>query len=272
MLRDKTIGVLGAGNMGGALIRGALNAAVVRPGQIIASHLDEEALVRLHSELRIRTTTDNEALVRASDVVLLSVKPQQLPVVLGQVARAFTPEHTLISVAAGITTTSIEAALDADVPVIRAMPNTPSLVGEGACAYCLGAHAGADHALEAAELLSAVGIALQVEEAHMDAVTAVSGSGPAYIFYLLEGLYRGAEAVGLPAQAAQALVKQTVLGAARLVLASGEDPAELRRKVTSPGGTTAAALKVLEEADLHGTLGEAITAARNRGVELGRGD
>jgi len=266
---NKTLGVLGAGNMGEAVIRGVLKASLMRPTQIIASRRSEGPLVRLHTELRVRTTTDNAALVRASDVVLVCVKPQNLLPTLAEVREAFRPEQTVISIAAGIPVGAIEEAIGQPIPVVRVMPNTPSLVGEGAAGYCLGAHADAAHALQAAELFSALGIALQVTEEHMDAVTAVSGSGPAYIFYLLEGLYEGAARAGLPKELAEALVKQTVLGAARLVSDTGEDPAELRRRVTSPGGTTEAALKVLAAGGFKALLADAVVAARDRGVELG---
>jgi pyrroline-5-carboxylate reductase len=269
VLHDKTLGILGAGNMGEALIRGLLKASLMRPSQIIASRRTAESLVRLHTELRVRTTEDNRALVAASNIVIVCVKPQVLLATLAGVADAFTGDHTLISIAAGMPIAAIEAALGLPVPVVRVMPNTPSLVGEGASAYCLGRHADAAHALQAAEVLSAVGIALQVDEAHMDAVTAVSGTGPAYIFYLLEALYRGAAAVGLPTEVAQALVKQTVLGAARLVCDTGEDPAVLRQRVTSPGGTTAAAVAVLEADHFVDTMIRAVVAARDRGQELG---
>jgi pyrroline-5-carboxylate reductase len=270
MYINKTLGVLGAGNMGEAVIRGALKASLMRPTQIIASRRSPESLVRLHTELRVRTTTDNRALIQASDVVVICVKPQVLLGVLAEVADAFTPDHTVISIAAGIPVAAIEQVLNQPVPVVRVMPNTPSLIGEAASAYCLGRYADAAHALEAAELFSALGIALQVGEEHMDAVTAVSGSGPAYIFYLLEALYRGAEEVGLPTELAQALVKQTVLGAARLVSDTGQDPGELRRLVTSPGGTTEAAISVLAGRGFVDAMVDAIRAARDRGVELGR--
>jgi pyrroline-5-carboxylate reductase len=269
MFQGKTLGVLGCGHMGEALVRGLLKASVLRAGQVIASRRDEASLVRIHTELRVRTTTDNRALVEASDVVVLAVKPQVMPAVLAEVGERFQERHTLISIAAGFPIARIEAALARKVPVVRVMPNTPSLVGEGASAYCLGTWADAAHALEAAQVFSAVGIALHTDESHMDAVTAVSGSGPAYIFYLLEQLYRGADRVGLPKELAEALVKQTVLGAARLVTDTGEDPAELRRQVTSPGGTTEAALRVVVERGFGDAVQDAIVAARDRGQELG---
>jgi len=266
---NKTVGILGAGNMGEALIRGVLKASLMRPNQIIASRRDPERLVRLHTDLRVRTTTDNAALVTASDVVLCCVKPQHALDTLKGLANVFRSDQTLISIVAGVPIDSLEAVFNENVPIVRVMPNTPSLVGEAATGYCLGRYATASHALEAAEIFSAVGIALQAEESHMNAITAVSGSGPAYIFYLLEALYEGASAVGLPRELAEALVKQTVLGAARLVSDTGRHPSELREAVTSPGGTTEAALRVLKDGGFLDLVRDAIVAARDRGVELG---
>ena len=270
MFINKTVGVLGAGNMGEALIRGVLKASLMRPNQIIASRRSPEKLVRLHTELRVRTTTDNQALVSASDVVLVCVKPQHVFETLAEISDVFRSDQTVISILAGVPIAALEDAFERDVPVVRVMPNTPSLVGEAATGYCLGRFATASHALEAAEIFSAVGIALQADEAHMDAITAVSGSGPAYIFHLLEALYEGAAAVGLPRELAEALVKQTVLGAARLVSDTGRRPSELREAVTSPGGTTEAALKVLQGGGFLHLVRDAVVAARDRGVALGQ--
>lgn len=255
--------------MAEALIRGVLKASLAPPGQIIASRRTPKALARLHAELGVRTTTDNASLIRESDIVVLGVKPQMLLALIAEHAASFRPDQTVISIAAGVTVAAIEDALGLPIPVIRVMPNTPSLVGAGAAGFCLGTHAEATHGLQASQLLSATGLALEVQESLMNAVTAISGSGPAYVFYILEALYDGAAKVGLPPEVAHALVKQTVLGAAQLVYETGEDPGELRRRVTSPGGTTEAALNVMKAHGVSDAIVAAVQAARDRGAELG---
>lgn len=262
------LGVLGAGNMGQALVRGALAAGVAAPADVVASSLDADALREFAAVTGIRAVATNREVVEASRVVLLSVKPQQAAEVLDALSDAFGPDHVVISIAAGLTTALLEAHLPPGTPVVRVMPNTPSLVGAGASAWCLGRFAGPEHGVLAARLLDAVGESHAVDESAMDAVTAVSGSGPAYIFLLVEALERAASAAGLEPALARALVRQTVLGAARMVDETGVEPAELRRRVTSPGGTTAAALAVFEDYGFGTMVTEAVDAARRRAAEL----
>jgi len=269
MFEHKMLGVIGAGNMGQALIRGALKAGVVHRNHVVASRRNAAALQALQEELGIATTTDNAALLAECDVVLLCIKPQGFAELLAAHRELFRPDQLLISVAAGITTRSIEDAVGAPIPVIRVMPNTPALVGEGMSPYCRGRFANEGHALLSAQLLASVGKAVFVREELIDAATAVSGSGPAYVFYLVEAMQRAGEALGLPEHLAQALVRQTILGAAKLVVESADSPAELRRKVTSKGGTTAAAISVFENSGTAETVRQAMTAAFKRAGELG---
>jgi pyrroline-5-carboxylate reductase len=268
MLRDKRLGVIGAGNMGGALLNGVLRGSLIADTQILVSDLDPARRRDVEERLGVATTDDNGEVVRQSDVVLLAVKPQTMDKVLSEVSEYARPDQLFVTIAAGITTGHIETTLGVDVPVMRVMPNTPALVGEGASVYCRGAFATAEHALLVHAMLDAVGIAVEAVEELMDPVTAVSGTGPAYIFYTLEAMIRGACALGMDEHMAKLLVKQTVLGAARLVISSGEDPSDLRAKVTSKGGTTEAAISLLDERGYGDLVSDAIRAACDRAHEL----
>lgn len=270
MLADKTIGVLGAGNMGEALIAGLVKASIVEPRQILASRRSEVALAYLADTYGIRTTTDNKALVAQSDFVVLAVKPQVMGRVLEECAGEFHLGQVVISIAAGITTAYIESRVGNHIPVVRVMPNTPALVGEAMSPYCLGRHGSSEQALLASQIFSAVGVTVQVPEAWLDTVTALSGTGPAYIFYLLEGLIEAGVEMGLPEHLSRALVRQTVFGAAKLVTETTRSPRQLRAQVTSPQGTTHAAVTFLEAQDFLGTLKQAVFRARDRAAELGR--
>jgi pyrroline-5-carboxylate reductase len=270
MLAGKTIGVLGAGNMGEALIAGLVKACIVQPDQIVASRRSEVALAYLKDTYGIRTTRDNADLVRQSDLVILAVKPQVMKEVLEQTATAFHRGQVVISIAAGIGTDLIERHVRNDIPVVRVMPNTPALVGEAMSPYCLGTHGSEAQALLASEIFSAVGVTVQVEESLMDSVTALSGTGPAYLFYLLEGLIDAGVAMGLPEHLSRALVRQTAYGAAKLVVETPRSPRQLRAQVTSPQGTTHAAMTYLDGQEFLRRLREAVEKARDRAAELGR--
>lgn len=268
MISPSTFGVVGAGNMGQALIRGALQASLLPPENIVAADLRVDVLDTLRAELGIQVTTDSVALIRQADVVLLAIKPQGFSAFLSQFASEFRAEQLIISVAAGITISVIERSIAAEVAVVRVMPNTPALVGQGMSAFCLGRNASAAHATWTADLLDAVGRTVQVDETAMDAITATSGSGPAYLFYLVEAMQAGAEALGLPPELALQLAKQTVLGASTLLHQSPETPATLRSRVTSRGGTTAAALNVFDQAGMKDTIVQGLRAAADRAAEL----
>lgn len=258
-LSNKTLAFIGAGNMAEALIRGLLTRHVVDPAQLIATDIRAERLAELAQRYGIRTGPP-----AAADVVILAVKPQQISAALAQVSG----EPLLVSIAAGITTTRIERELGGQPRVVRVMPNTPALVGAGAAALCAGRYA-TEADLEIAEaVLGAVGLTVRVPEELMDAVTALSGSGPAYIFYVAEAMISAGIQAGLSAELSRQLTLQTIAGAARLLTETAESPAELRRKVTSPGGTTEAALRVLAERGLPAVFADAIRAARDRAREL----
>ena len=268
-LQNRTIAFIGAGNMGEALIRGLLAGRAVVPSQIIATDVRAERRDFLAKTFGVRAMDDNLQAVTAADIVVLAVKPQQVGEVLAGFKPAMSNKKLVISIAAGVTTARIERELGEGTHVMRVMPNTPALVGAGAAAVAKGAHA-TDGDLAAAEsILGAVGICVRVEEKFIDAVTALSGSGPAYVYYVIEAMIQAGVAAGLDEDLAKKLAMQTVYGAAKLLVESGEEPESLRRKVTSPGGTTAAALSVLMAPDgLEKLMTDAVAAAKRRAQEL----
>ncbi|MCI0498980.1 MAG: pyrroline-5-carboxylate reductase [Planctomycetales bacterium] len=267
-----TLGLVGAGNIGEALIRGVLSSQLYSPADVMASDVRPERLDYIAREYGIKTTQDNLELVNHASVLILCVKPQQIARMLDGISGKISAETLVISIAAGITTTYLIKRLG-DIQIIRAMPNTPVMVDEGATAlYSATARKeGLDHAIR---LFSAVGKAIVVDrEELIDAVTAVSGSGPAYFFLLMEEMVTAALELNIPADIAEALIFQTARGAGVLVnqaYARGESPAELRRKVTSPRGTTEAAIHVFLERDFGGTIFAGIKRARDRSIELSR--
>jgi pyrroline-5-carboxylate reductase len=264
------LGVIGCGKMGTALVEGAIRAGVVASPDVTGCDPfapSREAFAKMTGAVVSASATD---VASASDVILLSTKPQDIAGAIGEAAAASGGEpKLLISIAAGVTLASLEAAAPAHFRVIRAMPNTPALVGKGAAGYCLGSRATAEDGEAARTLLGAVGLAVQVPEKLMDAVTGLSGSGPAYVYLMIEALADGGVKTGLPRADAIRLAAQTVLGAAAMVLETGEHPAVLKDMVTSPGGTTIAGLAVLEKNGLRSALIEAVTAATDRATELG---
>jgi len=270
VLQDKTIGILGAGNMGEALLAGLVKASIVEPRQVLASRRSEVALAYLADTYGVRTTRDNRALVSQSDLVVLAVKPQVMGTVLDECSDVFHEGQVVISIAAGIRTDFIESRVGHEIPVVRVMPNTPALVGEAMSPYCLGRHGSADQALLASQVFSAVGVTVLVPEAWLDIITALSGTGPAYLFYLLEGLIEAGVEMGLPEHLSRALVRQTAFGAAKLVVETPRSPRQLRAQVTSPQGTTHAAMTYLDSVKFLDLLKQAVFRARDRAIELGR--
>lgn len=262
------IGVIGCGNMGQALIRGMLRARFARPGQIAVSDANSRALSRATRALGIRRAPSNRELAREADVVLLAVKPQQVGEVLDEIRPVATRGELFISIAAGITTTWIEKRMGGSVAVVRVMPNTPALVGEGMSAIALGRMAKGKDLQVAKRLFACVGEVVQVPERWMNAVTATSGSGPAYFFALMEEMIEVAVSMGLPRKLAAQLVLQTAVGAAKLAKSSQEEPSVLRARVTSKGGTTEAAFKVFAKKHLSETLRAGIKAAAKKAEEL----
>ncbi|MBA3818833.1 MAG: pyrroline-5-carboxylate reductase [Deltaproteobacteria bacterium] len=271
MLASQSIGFIGGGNMAEALIRGLVRGGHVASERIIASGPRNERLAELRTGYGIMVTRDNREVARTCGIVVLSVKPQILDKVLREIGDALEPGTLVISIAAGVDTETIEEAVTAGVRVIRAMPNTPALVGAGATAISAGKHASEDDLAAARAMFDAVGITVTLDETHLDAVTGLSGSGPAYIFLILEALSDAGVKVGLSRRNAQRLAAQTVMGSAKMLLETDEHVGRLKDMVTSPGGTAIAGLHTLEEGGLRTTLINAVETATKRARELGRG-
>jgi pyrroline-5-carboxylate reductase len=264
----RTIGFIGAGNMAEAMIRGLLRGNDFAPGQISASGPREERMNELRETYGIQATTDN-FVPAAAEIVVLSVKPQILSRVLDQVGSAI-PSHALVlSIAAGVPVRAIEDRLAPGVRVVRAMPNTPALVDAGATAIAGGEHARPSDIADARRIFDAIGLTVELEESQLDAVTGLSGSGPAYVFLILEALSDAGVKVGLSRRTAQLLAAQTLLGSAKLLLETNEHPGRLKDMVTSPGGTAITGLHTLEHGGVRTTLMNAVEAATRRSRELG---
>jgi pyrroline-5-carboxylate reductase len=266
-----TVGFLGAGKMGAALARGFIHAELVSPKDIIAGDPHESARRKFADEVGSKVTKSNAEVAKSATVLILAVKPNHVAGALAELRDAFTNEHLLISIAAGVTLAKLEGALPAGARVIRVMPNTPALVGAGASAFALGKVATTADGELAKKLLSAVGIAFEVRELLLDAVTGLSGSGPAYVYQFIEALSDGGVAAGLPRDMATKLAAQTVLGAAKMVLETGQHPGALKDQVTSPGGTTIEGLHELEKGKLRGAVMSAVRAATEKSRNLGHG-
>lgn len=264
-----TVAVVGTGKMGGALVRGWVQSRAVASENLRLFDTHEGSLQSLASETGAVACRSVEDAVADADTVLLAVKPWLITEISRQISQSLAPHSLVISIAAGIPTVAIEAELAASQPVLRAMPNTAALVGAGATAVCRGKHATPDHARTGCALFGAVGTAVEVPETQMDAVVGVSGSGIAYAYLFIEALIDGGVRVGLPRDTARELAVQTVLGAARMVTETGLHPAVLKDQVTTPGGTTIAALDTLETHALRGAVIEAVKVATGRSIELG---
>jgi pyrroline-5-carboxylate reductase len=263
------LGFVGAGNMATALCRGIVGAGLVPAKAIIASDPDAERRRAFEEATGAATTADNADVCSARTIVL-AVKPQVMPTALDEIGPLLQSESLIISIAAGVSIAQIEAASEKALHVIRTMPNTPMLVGAGAAALCAGTHATDEDMVQARRLFESCATVIEVDEPLIHAVTAVSGSGPAYVFYLTEIMVAAAEQLGLAREDAVALVDQTILGAGRMLAETTDDAAELRRKVTSPGGTTEAALTSMQSNGVAETLTAAIEAACARSKELGQ--
>ncbi len=261
-------GFIGSGKMATALVQGMIRAGTASPGSIVASDPYPGAREALASSSGIRATDSNAEVARESDAIVLAVKPQSMPAVMAELAGHLESRHLVISVAAGVSLGTMAHALGGQHRLIRVMPNTPALVGEGAAAYCLGARATPEDEEVVRSCLAAVGRAVAVPETMLDAVTGLSGSGPAFVYAIIEALSDGGVRVGLPRDVATQLAAQTVLGAAKMVLETGLHPGALKDQVTSPGGTTIAGLHALERGALRGTLMDAVEAATKRSAEL----
>jgi pyrroline-5-carboxylate reductase len=268
-MKTRTIGFLGAGNMAGALIKGLIHSGVVEPSRIVASDLKPERLKQLEATHGIRTTTDNHALVREVDVLVIAVKPQVVDKVLTAIGPDVKEGTLVVSVAAGVPIAAIEARLPSWARVVRSMPNTPATALAGATAISAGTHATDDDMRIAHALFEAVGRVVTLDESQLDAVTGLSGSGPAYVMLMIEALADGGVKVGLHRDTALMLAAQTVYGSAKLLLETGEHPGRLKDMVTSPGGTAIAGLHTLESGGLRRTLIDAVEVATLRSAALG---
>lgn len=253
--------------MSSALIKGMLSSGLVPPERVYCSDASEAQLRPLAS-LGVRTTTDNKALVSACSIVALAVKPHIVPIVLKEVAGLVSPGHLIVSVAAGVTLASMAKLLPSGVRIVRTMPNTPALAGAGATGFALGSCATKEDSETVRALFSSVGVAHELPEKSLNAVTGVSGSGPAYVFSFIEALADGGVRAGLPRDVAMSLAGQTVYGAAKLFMESGQHPGQLKDAVASPGGTTICAIHELERGSFRGTVMNAVMAAADRATAL----
>jgi len=264
--------VLGAGKIGEALIAGLLSSEWRAPGDIVATGRRPERLTELHERFGIRTTLSNPDAAARAALVVIAVKPQDIDTLLAEIAGTVETDQTVLTIAAAIPTSRLERVLATGVPVVRAMPNTPSMVHEGMAGVCAGTHASDEHVRLATDALSHLGAVVRVAEPYMDAVTAVSGSGPAYFALLSEAMIEAGILLGLSREISTQLVIQTMLGTAKQLRDTHMHPVELREMVTSPGGTTIAAIRELESAGVRAAFLNAIQAAMTRGQELAAGD
>ena len=271
-MEERRLAVLGAGTIGESLIAGLLSSGWREPTEIVATGRRDERLAELADRHGIQTTLSNTEAVANAAIVVIAVKPQDFAVLLGEIGQVLQPEQTVLSVAAAIPTALIESRVTAGVPVVRAMPNAPAVVHEGIAGVCAGAHADDRHLELAEEVLAHLGAVVRVPESYMDAVTAVSGSGPAYFALLAEAMIEAGILLGLSRQVSTDLVVQTMLGTAKLLRDEKMHPVELREAVTSPGGTTIRAIRELERAGVRAAFLNAIQAAMERSRELASGD
>jgi pyrroline-5-carboxylate reductase len=271
MASNLTVGFLGAGKMATALASGLVRAGITTRDLIIASDLSQQARASFAESIGAKTTALNLEVTKGCQVLVVAVKPDQVENLLKEISPALNDKHLVISIAAGISLASMEAALWPGTRVVRVMPNTPALVGASASAFALGKFATAEDAALVTRLFSAVGSAYQVNETLLDAVTGLSGSGPAFVYMVIEALSDGGVAAGLPREVATKLAAQTVLGGAKMVLETGIHPGALKDQVTSPGGTTIEGVHELEKAGLRAALMNAVRAASDKAKRLGQG-
>ena len=268
----RLVAILGVGTIGESLLRGLLSGRWREPSEVVVTVRDEERAAELRERYGVRATTSNAEAVGGATLVVIAVKPQDFEVLLGEIGSLLTPAQTVLSVAAAIPTSAIEGRIAEGVPVVRAMPNRPATVHEGIAGLCAGAHAADENLSLAEEALSHLGAVVRVPERYMDAVTAVSGSGPAYFALLAEAMIEAGILLGLSREISTQLVVQTMLGTAKLLRDEHMHPVELREQVTSPGGTTIRAIRELERSGVRAAFLNAIQAAMERSQELAAGD
>jgi pyrroline-5-carboxylate reductase len=266
------VAILGCGKIGESLLGGLLSSDWRRPDEVVATSRREERAAELHERFGVETTLANQEAAAGAELVVIAVKPQDFEGLLGEIGPGLREEQTVLSVAAAIPTAAIERRIEAPVPVVRSMPNAPAVVHEGIAGICAGTHAREEHLALAEECLSHLGAVVRVPERYMDAVTAVSGSGPAYFALLAEAMIEAGILLGLSREISTQLVVQTMLGTAKLLRDEQVHPVELREAVTSPGGTTIRAIRELERAGVRAAFLNAIQAAMERSKELAEGD
>jgi len=266
---DERIGFIGAGKMGSALIRGLIKAGVVSPQNVVASDLEAGAREKI-AQAGVSVFSENKEVVKGASIIFLAVKPDAVFKVLEEIKEEMTQKHLVVSIAAGVPLEALEGALGQGVRVIRVMPNTAALVGEMAAGFALGKNATDEDGKLIEEILGALGVAVQVDESLLDAVTGLSGSGPAYIFLVIEALADGGVKAGLPRDIALRLAAQTALGAAKMVVETGEHPERLKCMVASPGGTTIEGLAVLEKRGIREAFIQAVERATRKSRSLAK--
>lgn len=270
-LAGKKVAFLGTGKMGGIILQALLKSGMLSPASTCATVAHEERARTLAAKLGVKAGTSNVEAVKGADIIVIGVKPQVVEDVIQEISSHVTPRQLIVSVAASVPTSMIEKGLAPNVPVVRAMPNTPCLLGVGMTAICKGAHASPEQVAMTCRMFDLVGRTVVVDEKHMDAVTGLSASGPAYIYIILESLAEAGVKVGLPRDIATLLAAQTTLGAAKVVLETGDHPALLKDAVTTPAGCTIDAIMELEEGKLRVTLIKAVVKATQRAKELAYG-
>jgi pyrroline-5-carboxylate reductase len=268
----RRIAILGGGKIGESLLAGLLSSGWRKPDEIVVTGRRNERIEELAEKYSVETTLANGEAAASAAFIVIAVKPQDFDVLLGEIAPVISPEQTVLSIAAAVPTAQIEQHVAEGVPVLRAMPNAPATVHEGVAGLCAGAHASEEHLAAAKEVLEHVGRVVLVAEPYMDAVTAVSGSGPAYFALLAEAMIEAGILLGLSREVSTELVVQTMFGTAKLLRDEGMHPVELREMVTSPGGTTIRAIRELERAGVRAAFLNAIQAAMERSQELARGE
>jgi pyrroline-5-carboxylate reductase len=270
-MNPRKVAILGGGRIGEALLSGLLSSGWREAAEVVVTSRRDERVAELHERHGAEATADNVAAVAGASLVVIAVKPQDIDALLSEIGGHLSSEQTVVSVAAAIPTVHIEKRIAESVPVVRAMPNAPATVHEGMAGICAGTHAGEEHLALAEELLAHLGRVVRVPETWMDAITAVSGSGPAYFALLAEAMIEAGILLGLSREVSTTLVVQTMFGTAKQLRDQGMHPVELRESVTSPGGTTIAAIRELEQAGVRAAFLNAIQAAMDRARELADG-
>jgi len=268
-LNKKNVLVIGTGTMGEAVLQGILRQKTIARGKLFGMDIDAEKLARKAKKIGFKQCR-NISDISKTDIIILAVKPQRMAKLIENIREYLDEQKLIISVAAGITTRQIEKQIGRNIPVVRAMPNTPAVIGRGMIVIACGSYTCGKHESVAQELLGSLGMVISLPEKHMNAVTAVSGSGPAYVFYLAEAMIQAGLQLGLDRYSSTVLTRQTLAGASELFLHSDSPPESLRKKVTSPGGTTEAAVKWMDEKGVKYNLVEAIKRAKLRGDELAK--